>query len=76
LIGKPFMNLIPEFMETSFSRYLESLLDEGNMDFIKIGELFTYIRGSSNSRIVFPVYIRMKVDIVDSGEFGLSLFCS
>jgi len=77
LIEKPLVQLIPGFMETSFNRYLDSLLDEGNMEFIRIGEFLMFFRWSlGNSRIVFPVFLRMKVDILDSGEFGLSMLCS
>jgi len=44
LIGKSFTDLLPDFLVYNFSKYIESLLDEGNMDVIKIGEYFTYFK--------------------------------
>jgi len=44
------------------------------MDVIKIGEFFTYVRGRKGTNFINPVYIRVKVDIIGSGELGLSMF--
>jgi len=74
LIGKSFTDLLPDFLVYNFSKYIESLLDEGNMDVIKIGEYFTYLKDSKNKKFIFPVYLRSKVDVIDSGgELGLSM---
>lgn len=44
------------------------------MDVIKIGEYFTYVRGGKGTNFINPVYLRAKVDIIGSGELGLSMF--
>lgn len=77
LIGKSFTDLLPDFLVFNFSKYLESLLDEGNMDVIKIGEYFTYFKDSKGKHFIFPVYLRSKVDVIaSSGELGLSMIIS
>lgn len=51
---------------------MKNVLDDGNMDLIKIGEFFMYINTAKDA--ISPVYFRAKVDIIGKkGEFGLSV---
>ncbi|EAS00904.2 iron hydrogenase small subunit family protein (macronuclear) [Tetrahymena thermophila SB210] len=73
LIGKQFSILLPDFIIPSFNKYLDVLLEEGNMDVIKLGEYLTFFN-TPNTNTLYPIYLRMKIDILTNGEFGLSIF--
>ncbi|KAL4449997.1 hypothetical protein ABPG74_015116 [Tetrahymena malaccensis] len=72
LIGKSFSILLPDFIIPSFNKYLDVLLEEGNMDIIKLGEYLTFFNSPSTNTLQ-PIYLRMKIDVLINGEFGLSI---
>ncbi|KAL4499025.1 hypothetical protein ABPG72_016927 [Tetrahymena utriculariae] len=75
LIEKQFSILLPDFIIPSFNKYLEVLLEEGNMDIIKLGEYLTFF-STPNTNTLQPIYLRMKMDVLINGEFGLSILIS
>lgn len=63
--------LLPEFVVPSFNKYIDLLLEEGNMDMIKIGEYLTFLNNPM-TKLINPIYLRTKIDILSNSEFGLS----
>jgi len=65
LIGKPYGFILPDFARDTYKIYVDKLIEEGNMEHMKIGEFFTYVKEVTQTRrIVFPAYLRTKIDIV------------
>ena len=74
LIGKPYGYILPDFLRDAFKIHVDRLIEEGNMEHVKIGEFFTFIKDPTQTRIIIPVYLRTKLDIIQGGELGLSFF--
>ena len=65
LIGKPYGYILPDFMRDTFKMYIDRLIEEGNMEHMKIGEFFTFFKEVTQARrIIVPAYLRTKIDIV------------
>lgn len=43
---------------------------------MKIGEYFSYIKQRKSNRLIIPVYFRIKVDIIEKGDLGLTILFS
>lgn len=72
LVGKPISLLFPECYFPHVLTYIEKLIEEANIDLIKIGLYHTFVRTSKES--ILPVALRVKLDFLDESTFGLSCF--
>ncbi|KAL4449998.1 hypothetical protein ABPG74_015117 [Tetrahymena malaccensis] len=72
MIGKPISLLFPDYYFPHISSYIERLVEESNIDLIKIGLYNTFIRTAKES--LNPVVMRVKLDFLNEQTFGLSCY--
>ncbi|EAS00905.2 transmembrane protein, putative (macronuclear) [Tetrahymena thermophila SB210] len=72
IIGKPISLLFPDYYFPHISSYIERLVEEANIDLIKIGLYYTFIRTAKES--LYPVVMRVKLDFLNEQTFGLSCY--
>ncbi|KAL4485096.1 hypothetical protein ABPG72_014616 [Tetrahymena utriculariae] len=72
MIGKPISLLFHDYYFPHINSYIEKLVEESNIELIKIGLCYKFIRTAKES--LHPVVIRVKLDFLNEQTFGLSCY--
>ncbi|KAL4485319.1 hypothetical protein ABPG72_008495 [Tetrahymena utriculariae] len=72
MIGKPISLLFHDYYFPHINSYIEKLVEESNIELIKIGLYYKFIRTAKES--LHPVVIRVKLDFLNEQTFGLSCY--